>query len=143
MALAGGAILVIFGIAYFFKPMATKGVRQQRETSKTTLAKEIIKGFLLNGINPGVMIFWLGIVSTVTANPRYGNTEGIAMFGVGILLTVFTTDILKSYLANKLSNIVTPKFMRVMNRLVGIALFGFGLYMFYRAFEAGIWNLST
>ncbi|HAA12452.1 MAG TPA: homoserine transporter [Cytophagales bacterium] len=142
MALAGGVILVGFGIVYIVKPVARKGVKQRDVGSRTRLASEILKGFLLNGVNPGVLFFWIGIVSAVTANPRYGNSEGAFMFALGILLTVFTTDILKAYLANKLSALVTPQFMKIMNRVVGLALFGFGLYMFYTAFETGIWNLN-
>lgn len=142
MALAGGIILIAFGIIYLFRPVANKGVRKPTDTSKTTLAKEILKGFMLNGINPGVLIFWIGIISTVSANPTYGNAQGVFTFAIGILITVFGTDILKAYLANKLSRLVTPQFMRIMNRVVGIALFCFGCYMFFQAISSDIWHHS-
>ena len=142
LAFGGGIIMVVFGLVYIFKPIASKGVKQRHEeASKTTMAREVVKGFLLNGINPGVLIFWIGIIATISATPSGSTREGMLVFALGILTTVFTTDILKAYLANKLSRLVTPKFMRMMNRMVGSGLFAFGIYLFFRAFEEGIWTL--
>jgi hypothetical protein len=57
------------------------------------------------------------------------------IFFSGIVSTVFIADVIKSYIANKLRHIVTVRFMTIMNRIVGIALFLFGFRLFYFAIE--------
>jgi threonine/homoserine/homoserine lactone efflux protein len=51
-------------------------------------------------------------------------------------MIVFTVDILKSYLANRLRKILRPELIRWLNRIVGIMLVGFALRLFYYAMES-------
>jgi len=122
----GGLILVGFGVFYLFKPVPTKGLKQLHQES-TKWFRQILKGFLLNGVNPFVLFFWIGIVSNVSLD--YGTNEAITFFMV-LLATVFLVDVIKSYFAVKLAQIVTPRFMRIMNRVVGIALILFSIRLF-------------
>lgn len=124
----GGSIMLIFGIFYMFKPVPTKGLKQLH-AEETKWFQQIVKGFVLNGINPFVLIFWIGIVSKITVDFQYSTNQAITFFIV-LIATVFTVDILKSYFAVKLSEIVTPRFMKIMNRVVGIALVLFSLRLF-------------
>jgi threonine/homoserine/homoserine lactone efflux protein len=132
LGVGGGLIMLIFGVASFFKPLP----HHLKETTleKSDNYKLIIKGFLLNGINPFVLIFWIGVVSMVTVDYAYNSNE-ILLFFLGIILTIFITDAIKSYLANKLRGIITVGFIKWMNVVVGIALIGWGLWLFYYAFE--------
>ena len=59
----------------------------------------------------------------------YSANEAITFFIV-LVSTVFLVDVIKSYFAVKLAEIVTPQFMRIMNRVVGIALVLFSLRLF-------------
>lgn len=122
----GGLILVGFGVFYLFKPVPTKGLKQLHQES-TKWFRQILKGFLLNGVNPFVLFFWIGIVSNVSLD--YSTNEAITFFVV-LLATVFLVDVIKSYFAVKLAQIVTPRFMRIMNRVVGIALILFSIRLF-------------
>ena len=124
----GGGIMLIFGITYMLKPVPKKGVKQLH-AEQTKWFQQIVKGFVLNGINPFVLIFWIGIVSKITVDFQYNTNEAITFFVV-LIATVFSADILKSYFAVKLSEIVTPRFMKIMNRVVGIALVLFSLRLF-------------
>lgn len=124
----GGTIMLVFGIFYLFKPIPTKGLKQLH-AEDTKWFQQILKGFALNGINPFVLIFWIGIISKVTVTYQYSTNQAITFFIV-LVATVFLVDILKSYFAMKLSEIVTPRFMRIMNRVVGIALILFSLRLF-------------
>lgn len=124
----GGSIMLIFGIFYMFKPVPTKGLKQLH-AEETKWFQQIVKGFVLNGINPFVLIFWIGIVSKITVDFQYNTNQAITFFIV-LIATVFTVDILKSYFAVKLSEIVTPRFMKIMNRVVGVALVLFSLRLF-------------
>lgn len=124
----GGAIMLGFGIVYLLKPVPTKGLKKLHQQD-TKWFQQILKGFLLNGINPFVLFFWLGIMSKVTLDFGYNTNESITFFVV-LIATVFLSDITKSHFATKLSEIVTPRFMKIMNRGVGIALILFSLRLF-------------
>lgn len=124
----GGSIMLVFGFFYLFKPVPTKGLKQLH-AEETKWFQQIVKGFVLNGINPFVLIFWIGIVSKITVDFQYTTNEAISFFIV-LIATVFGVDVLKSYFAVKLSEIVTPRFMKIMNRVVGIALILFSLRLF-------------
>ena len=86
----------------------------------------------MNGVNPFVLFFWIGIVSNVSLD--YTTNEAITFFII-LVGTVFIVDVLKSYFAVKLSEIVTPRFMKIMNRAVGVALILFSLRLFNFVFE--------
>ncbi|OEK03657.1 hypothetical protein BFP97_19985 [Roseivirga sp. 4D4] len=129
----GGTIMLVFGIFYMFKPIPTKGLKQLH-AEETKWFQQIVKGFVLNGINPFVLIFWIGIVSKITVDFQYTTNEAITFFIV-LIATVFSVDVLKSYFAVKLSQIVTPRFMRIMNRVVGVALVLFSLRLFNYVLE--------
>lgn len=124
----GGTIMLVFGVFYMFKPVPTKGLKQLH-AEETKWFQQIVKGFVLNGINPFVLIFWIGIVSKITVDFQYNTNQAITFFIV-LIITVFSVDILKSYFAVKLSEIVTPRFMKIMNRIVGVALVLFSLRLF-------------
>ena len=124
----GGLIMLGFGIVYLLKPVPKKGLKQLHQQD-TKWFQQIVKGFLLNGINPFVLFFWLGIISKVTLDFEYNTNQSLSFFVV-LIATVFLSDVAKSYFATKLSQIVTPRFMKIMNRVVGIALILFSLRLF-------------
>lgn len=124
----GGTLMLGFGISYIFKPVPAKGLkRTHQETTKWF--QQIVKGFVLNGVNPFVLFFWIGIVSKVTLTFEYNTNQAITFFTV-LVSTVFLVDLLKSHFAVKLSTIVTPRFMKIMNRVVGVALILFSVRLF-------------
>ena len=124
----GGAIMLGFGIKSIIKPVPMKGAKQHHQED-TNWLKQISKGFFLNGVNPFVLFFWISIASKVTLNFRYEANLAITFF-VTLIAVVFTIDILKAYFSMKLREIVTPRFMKIMNRVVGIALILFSLRLF-------------
>lgn len=130
----GGIIMVLFGIINFFKKVKGKG-EGITVTGKGNLSKQIIKGFLLNGVNPFVLLFWIGIASMVSLTFQYPLNLQIVFFSA-IIVTVLLLDLVKAFAANKLSRLLTPKFFTWMNRIVGIVLVFSGFRLFYFAMEA-------
>ncbi len=124
----GGAIMLAFGLVSIFKPVPVTGAKQSHEESSVWF-RQIMKGFFLNGVNPFVLFFWISIASKVTLNYEYNNYQATTFF-VTLIATVFGTDLLKTYFSTKLSQLVTPRFMKIMNRVVGIALILFSLRLF-------------
>lgn len=131
LGLIGGFILLIFGLGNYLKKVKEATTSQAQVPYSNNFIKQIGKGFLLNGINPFVVIIWFGVGVTVM---NYTVYEKAAFFS-GTLLTVLFTDIVKAYTANKLSRWLTPSFMNRMNKLVGIALMIFSIKLFYFAYE--------
>jgi threonine/homoserine/homoserine lactone efflux protein len=125
MSWIGGLLLVGFGIFNFFHRVKIKEIDDEK---KTVHAHFILKGFLLNMVNPAVFLFWLGVVGLISVREGYTRVdEGI--FFCSVLLTVFSTDLLKSFVANRIKNILKPNIMLWINRVIGIVLVGFGIHM--------------
>ena len=95
----------------------------------------MLKGFLLNIINPAVLLFWLGIVSVISVKENYTHSHEFMFFG-SILTTVFVTDLLKSYVANRIKNLLKPNVMLWINRIIGAVLVGFGVNMIVKVLGA-------
>ncbi len=133
LGVVGGIIMLVFGLINLLKPV--KYEQQKPLNSKTPSGfKEVMKGFLVNGINPFVLIFWIGVVSMATVDYGYNKQEAILFFGT-IVVTVFITDNIKAYLAHRLSDVITPRIIKIINMIAGIALIGFALRLFYYAYD--------
>ncbi len=132
----GGLILITFGVIAFFKGRYRENINQTKNHSKNIL-KQIIKGFLINGINPFALIFWIGAMSLATVEYSYSGSQ-LRIFFLVVLITVFITDVTKSYLSNKLRQIINYRFVKVMNNIVGVVLITFGIRLIYLALTHSI-----
>ena len=129
----GGSILIVFGIVNFFKkPAVNKNEADAYTISKNNFPKFFFKGFALNSFNPFVLVFWLGVASGIAVK-NFTPSETIAFYSM-VLITVLSTDILKSYLANKLQRIITVMVLIWMNRVSGVALVFFGIKIIVKSF---------
>ena len=126
---AGGVILIVFGIFSLFKSRKTSTPAGNTAVTAKGFFRYVVKGFVINGISPFVLIFWLGAMSMATIEYGYYGKQLVLFFGL-ILLVVFCTDLLKAYLAGKLRSLITPRLFRILNIIVGLSLIGFGLRMF-------------
>jgi threonine/homoserine/homoserine lactone efflux protein len=133
LGLIGALILIGFGINSLLKPVPRKGLKNIHMNSNSCMRK-IVKGFMLNSLNPFILIFWLGVAGLVSIEMEYSFNQA-STFYVGVVAMVLSMDITKSFLANKLRNMITPRFMKIMNRGVGILLILFGIRLVYYAIE--------
>ena len=98
----GGTILLIYGLVIVLKKTPKK---EQSKSSKGTYLGLMVKGFLLNFINIGVLIFWLGVL--IVVGPSLDNDPNrILVFFGAMLGTYFITDLIKILLAKQLKKIV-------------------------------------
>ncbi len=125
MGWVGGLLMIAFGLFNFFRKVVVKEVDDNK---KTVHAKFMLKGFLLNIINPAVLLFWIGVVSLISVKEHYTKTHEMVFFGT-LLGTVFSTDLLKSYISNRIKNLLKPNVMLWVNRIIGLILMGFGINM--------------
>lgn len=128
LGFGGSAIMVIYGIYMFNKKTVKEPVDKEikLKINWTGVFTEIIKGFFLNIMNPFLWIVWLSIVSSGTAK----SSRGVAIaFMLGIVSMIFSTDLLKSFFANKIKNILSPKVIIIINKVAGILLFICSIYL--------------
>ena len=125
MSLLGGILFIGFGVYNFFHVIKLREVDDDKKTVHTHF---IIKGFLLNFLNPAVLLFWLGVVGLVSVKENYTQADEAIFFG-STLFTVFSTDLLKSFIAHQVKDLLKPDVMLWLNRIIGIVLIGFGVHM--------------
>lgn len=127
--LAGGIILMIFGLTSFFtKPPSQDDASNIKGEN---YFEYFIKGFLINTVNPFTVFFWTGVMSKIVIGDNYGQTEALLFF-IGILGTIVLTDTLKVVLAKLVKTYLTERNLTLLRRISGIALFLFGIVLIYR-----------
>lgn len=127
---AGGIILLIFGITTYFSHK--KMVDPDAPPKKTPIQKLMMKGFFFNLSNPSVILFWIGAVG-ITVSQYKSNPLDVSIYFIGTLVTVTIIDILKALLAVKIKRFLTPKMFDRINKISGAAIFAFGLFLLAKA----------
>ena len=103
----------------------------------------LLSGFLLNVLNPLIWIYWLSIITFLSAEMSLSVTDRYFFF-IGMLLAVLGTDILKCRLAAMLQHWFTARIMNAFNKITGAILMAFSLYLLVSMFfyQKGIGNDS-
>jgi threonine/homoserine/homoserine lactone efflux protein len=131
LSIAGGVCFLIFGFYTLRKKVTPvkKQINKTKELAATSQFSTIMKGFFLNAVNPGVLFYWLTIIGTIrkkTTLPHLTENTTVIIYLVIILITFFGIDIFKILGAKKLKNVLTPAWMNVINKFLGIILICFG-----------------
>ncbi len=125
---AGGIVLVSFGIYYLFVKRKKNLVFHPTNPPKHAgFFRYLAKGFVINGISPMVLVFWIGTVGLATSEFGYTTTMQASVYFSTIVATVFTTDVLKAKLADKLRILITARFIQILNVTLGIVFIAFGI----------------
>jgi threonine/homoserine/homoserine lactone efflux protein len=138
IGLVGGIILIIYGTYTFLKkPEILKRRSAKYKTPELNQKhfKYVIKGFFLNIANPFIYIFWVAAVSFVSQQAEEGKSLNYAIiFFSGTLITIFGTDLLKSFVGNKIKKYLRPRIQLWINRIVGIILIVSGIVLIVRVY---------
>jgi threonine/homoserine/homoserine lactone efflux protein len=122
--LAGGLIFIGFGMSSF---IASWSNIQLSAGFKTQFSR----GFLVNTMNPSVIVFWLTSVTLVTAEYK-SDKINILIFFVCTLFTTFSTDIIKILTAAKIKKYINKNYITRFKVITGIIMLGFGIYLIYK-----------
>ncbi len=134
IGLGGGLLMIGFGIANLFKKPTISADALELPDDSKTLWIDTGKGFMMNMLNPFVLLFWMGVAGTLAAKEHFSNTNTILFF-MATLGTIFSTDLLKAWLATRLKKIIRPQFLLWLNRLSGIGIILFGCKMLFNIFS--------
>ena len=132
IAIAGSIFLVCFGIyTIFFKKVKTDEDNNliQKQFRTHHYIGIFVSGFLINILNPGVFLFWFAWTAAILTDSQttpHPLQYRLIVF-ITCLLFVLLTDILKVMLASRLRSRLTPKILRVINKISGLILIGFGI----------------
>lgn len=133
IAYFGSAFLLLMGIYYlFYKKVAlrTDADGQMIKFRKREMFKIFSSGFLINTLNPSVLLFWVGTASAFAA--KYTFNERVLIFTVCIALNIIA-DVAKVLLAGRLGNKLTINNISIINKVTGVILVAFGVALLYGA----------
>jgi threonine/homoserine/homoserine lactone efflux protein len=131
IGMACGAILIAFGVITFLrKPVLKENVLHLPEYNGQHW-KGFGKGFVLNFLNPFVLIFWLGVAGSLAGGQKHTNSFAVVFF-VAALSTVFITDLLKAWGAARLKKLIRPVYLLWLNRISGAGLVIFGIRLIWK-----------
>jgi threonine/homoserine/homoserine lactone efflux protein len=145
LSVLGGTLFIAYGVYNLFFKQVKMGtgaldeelLDSEEKANKSTKKKDnsmlVLKGFMLNLLNPGVVIYWLAIIAKgFDLVAPYESDAHIVIFITIILITFFGIDCLKAYVANKIKPLVTVKLLRGLNSLIGFIFLGTGIFLILR-----------
>src|SRR5664279_4040994 len=119
----GSAFLIAMGIYFFFFKKVhiktTGRLEHEDHLSIHEMLRLFISGFLMNTLNPGVLIFWLGNATVLALTHTL--QERIIIFSVCLLINM-TADTAKVMMAGKLGKRLTVHNLSIINKISGAIL---------------------
>lgn len=121
-AYGGGLVLFGFGIYYLFVKSLNVQNFEKDKIKHRSPVRLMAKGFIINGLSPVVLFFWVATVGVASTKLGYTMPREIIAFFSAIVCTILITDILKAKLADQLRRLLTPRFIRILNIVLGLVL---------------------
>lgn len=141
LKIIGGAVFILLGYFQVKKKKALfisqRNMTKPLELSASNYFMTLLKGFAINAVNPGVLFYWLTLMSVLPEVPEslhLTHHQGLYIYIAIILITFFSLDVLKIFGAKKLKEILTPQWMYVVNLVLGIILLVFGALFLFQGF---------
>lgn len=126
----GSCILGLFGLSMWLSKASVKPEEQVLEAPRSNSHwGRFLQGFLINTVNPFPLFFWASLMGTALSK-GYNTQEAGILFG-SVMGTVIGTDLLKIYLAKRLSRWIKPQYLIYIRRGAGTALMIFALLLWY------------
>ncbi len=133
IGIGGALLLIVFGVLNFIKKPHIKASELDLPDDSRTPLVDTAKGFMMNFLNPFVLLFWMGVAGGIAAREQW-TTTGVVVFYSVVLVTVLGTDLLKAWLALKLKKFLKPSVLMMVNKISGVGLIIFGVRLLYMIF---------
>lgn len=132
----GGTLLTFYGITIFLRK-TNHDLRTHPELKKkVNYIGFYVKGFLLNIINIGVLVFWLGL--TVVVSPTLeGSNKSVLVFFSTLIITCLFVDILKIILAKRMKSYLKKENIIFVKKTLGIIIVLFGITLIFKGVVPG------
>lgn len=128
----GASFLIAMGIYFFFFKKvhlkSTGGNEHTDHLSTYEMLRIFASGFIINTLNPGVLIFWLGNATVLALT--HSLNERIVIFSVCLLINM-AADVGKVMMAGNLRKKLTVHNLSIINKISGAILVVFGMALLY------------
>jgi threonine/homoserine/homoserine lactone efflux protein len=139
--IGGVGIIFLVGMGVyniFFKKISTTTQIDPKEKvyKKRELFWIFASGFLMNTFNPSVFLFWFTVSATMLADSKsepHPIQYRIIVFA-SCLLFMFSSDVAKVLLANRIRRKLTPHNIHIINQISGGIFLIFAGVLFYKFF---------
>ncbi|AYD48054.1 MAG TPA: LysE family translocator [Arachidicoccus soli] len=133
----GGSFFLI-GLGLYNLFLKKSITKQDEEVIKVKLSKRGIvsiffSGFLMNTLNPAVILFWIATSASIMVSAKTFPHEIQYRILVFLTCLIFNlcVDISKVFLAGKIRNRLTPHNIHIINRISGVIFIIFGCVLLY------------
>lgn len=128
IGILSGLCVAGFGLYYF------RRARYAQMPGKIPIKRKrfyFVKGFLLNFLNIGVLIFW--ITSTIAVGSLLDHHQSsMILFYSATLATYLVIDLFKIYFANRFKRHLAGRRLQLVEKIMGVGLILFGLFIALR-----------
>lgn len=131
MAVFGTCVLVGYAFYSWFKQPQVFDEANEKESN---YGRNLLKGMLLNGLNPFIIVFWATWVSNITVSFSYDFNQQVQFF-TAMLTVILSLDITKAFVAHRLKHLITLRFIKRMNRSIAVILVLFSIQIVYFLFQ--------
>lgn len=131
----GSGLFIAIGLYGFLKKYRPKRPDRQQQSAKISRGAYLqiwLSGFLMNSLNPGVVLTWVGAVAVI-AGPQVGSSHKLVMFGVCLGL-VLGIDFLKVFLADKIRHKLNLRKMMYINKISAACIFALGIILLVQTY---------
>jgi len=122
----GGIVMILYGIISYVSLKNNNYKNIVSDLPKKNYFSLMVKGFLINFINIGVLGFWF-MIFIVIGPAMNMNQNRIFSFFFVIIIAYFLTDIGKVLVAKKLKNKLTTTNIRKIKKITSVFLIIFGI----------------
>jgi threonine/homoserine/homoserine lactone efflux protein len=131
IAYIGATFVLGMGIYYvFFKKVVVADENKVVAITfgKKAFTRSFMSGFIINTLNPSVMLFWL--INATAFAATHTVVERSILFGTCLLVNIIA-DVVKVLLAAKVRHSLTPHNIKMINKVSGTILIGFAVAIVY------------
>jgi threonine/homoserine/homoserine lactone efflux protein len=126
--IAGAIAFIAFGLNYI---LSRKTVEHHLNVKNNRAVKLFLNGFIINLLNPAVIIFWLGSMAVALTHFKLTGKQAFIYFAT-IMTIVAVLDVTKAYFAYRLSHILNARVLHSIKVISGIIMIGFGIYILFK-----------
>ncbi len=131
VGIIGGSVLIAYGLFNFIKKSKIESENNVVQISGNHYFLIAVKGFFLNLLNPFALLFWEAVVSGVGAKFEFSLPKIVLFFSCA-LAAIYSTDLLKAFIGNKIKKFLTLNTITIINKISGSVLIVFGIILIYR-----------
>ncbi len=123
--LAGGLFLLYLGVKIFFR----RSVSIRAQSTGSGMAGDYASAFVLTLTNPMTVIAFAAIFTGFGLELQGADTRYSVMLVCGIFTGSATWSIFLCTIVSLFRQKITERFMFIVNRIAGIVIFGFGVFI--------------